>query len=454
MSDINSTPVSSRIQIGFFGCTNSGKSSLINAVTGQNVAIVSEKEGTTTDPVIKTMELGALGPVALVDTPGIDDATDIGDLRIKRAYEMFDRVDMAVLVADSTDLAGAAMSDPRLSGKVQEKFSIKKKQAKDTFTGNDNKKEVMRIAQLKALIDLCVEKKKPYIVVINKADIFGDFMYGKIPAPAFNTIALAVSATEGTGVEELKKELTELGKNVKTSQSNALVSDLIKEGDTVILVIPIDASAPKGRLILPQQQVIRDILDAGGNALCVKDTELEAFFKANVTGKGGLKPALVITDSQVFPFVADVVPDDIALTSFSILMARYKGELRTQVDGARTIDSLEDGDMVLIAEGCTHHKTCEDIGTVKLPVMLKKYTGKDVVIESTSGHGFPDDLKKYRLILHCGGCMLGNSEMQSRIEKAVEAGVPITNYGVAIAYMNGILERSVAPLPEILFDNP
>lgn len=444
---LNDTPVADRIQIGFFGCTNSGKSSLINAIAGQEVAVVSDKKGTTTDPVIKTMELGDLGPVALIDTPGLDDDTDIGELRVNRANEMFDRADIAVIVMDAEYMVGAATVNSELSKKVSSFKSEKKKIAEDTFNANDNKIELERIAVTRELINKCLENNKPFVIAVNKAELFGNLMKSTLSDPSYDAVTLPVSALKGMKLNELKEELIRKGKALEKSRERKLVSDLIEKGDTVILVIPLDESAPKGRLILPQQQVIRDILDTGGNAICIKDTELEAFFKANVTGNKGVSPKLVITDSQVFSYVAKVVPISIPLTSFSILMARYKGSLKAQLNGAKAIDKLQDGDTVLIAEGCTHHKTCDDIGTVKLPNMLKKYTGKDIIVENTSGHGFVEDLSEYSLILHCGGCMLGESEINARMQKAAAQDIPITNYGVAIAHMSGILKRSLEPLP-------
>lgn len=409
---LSDTPVSERIQIGFFGCTNAGKSSLINALTGQEVSVVSEKKGTTTDPVLKTMELGDLGPVAVIDTPGLDDDTDIGELRVKRSNEIFNRTDIAVVVIDALV------------------FNEKSKGFTDDF------------------IKKCKASGKPFVTAANKSENI----------PEQNTDlpenAIRVSAFEKTGLTELKEAIIDAGRDVKEKkQERRMVSDLIGSGDTVVLVIPIDESAPKGRLILPQQQVIRDVLEAGGNAVCIKDTELKEYFERR-TGwcdpgvQDATRPALVVTDSQVFKEVEKIVPAHIPLTSFSIIMARYKGTLEEQVNGAKLIDSLEDGDTVLVAEGCTHHRHCEDIGTVKLPRLLEKYTGKKINIETSSGHGYPEDLSKYKLILHCGGCMLNENEMQSRLRFAVERNVPITNYGIAIAYMNGILKRSLAPLPE------
>ena len=413
---LNDTPVSERIQIGFFGCTNAGKSSLINAITGQDVSVVSDKKGTTTDPVLKTMELGDLGPVAIIDTPGLDDDTDIGELRVKRSNEIFNRTDIAVIVTDVQD------TTEKTAGFVN------------------------------AFIKKCEDEEKPFVVAANKSENISENNHGS-PANA-----ISVSAVEKTGLNELKEAIIVAGKDVKKKKEERLmVSDLIESGDTVVLVIPIDESAPQGRLILPQQQVIRDVLEAGGNAVCIKDTELKEYFEKrpewNEPGMHDVTiPALVVTDSQVFKEVNDIVPEHIPLTSFSIIMARYKGTLAPQASGAKVIDTLEDGDTVLVAEGCTHHRHCEDIGTVKLPRLLMKYTGKKINIETSSGHGYPENLSKYKLILHCGGCMLNEKEMQSRMEYAGEKKVPITNYGVAIAYMNGILKRSIEPLPEFAIE--
>ncbi len=410
---LNDTPVSERIQIGFFGCTNAGKSSLINALTGQDVSVVSEKKGTTTDPVLKTMELGDLGPVAVIDTPGLDDDSDIGELRVKRSNEIFNRTDIAVIVIDAQDKS-------------------------------ETSKEF-----LKDFIKRCESAGKPYVLAANKSEGIKEDITGFGREPVY------VSAFEKTGLTELKKAIIAAGRDVKKRHEERLmVSDLINPGDTVVLVIPIDESAPKGRLILPQQQVIRDVLEAGGNAVCIKDTELKEYFERHPDwcdpSKDDItRPALVVTDSQVFKETDGIVPEHIPLTSFSIIMARYKGTLFPQVTGAKVIDTLEDGDTVLVAEGCTHHRHCEDIGTVKLPRLLAKYTGKKINIETSSGHGYPEDLSKYKLILHCGGCMLNEKEMQSRLMTAEEKKDPITNYGISIAYMNGILDRSIAPLPEI-----
>lgn len=440
MNSINSTPVSERIQIGFFGATNAGKSSLINAITGQEVSVVSDKKGTTTDPVIKTMELKGLGPVALIDTPGLGDDTEIGELREKRTREMLERSDMIVVVEDVQPFF---VSKCKLKSSDQSVSDHTHKKKNDLF-----QEELNNNKYLKEILEHCKKTNKPCVLVFNKADLPG--LSAEIQENLTIDIPfIAVSALQNRGIDKLKELLAETGKDLKNrKKKNRIVSDLLKKGDTVILVIPIDESAPEGRLILPQQQVIRDILDSGGNAVCIRDDELSEFFDKNVYSKN-LKPALVITDSQVFKKVSDIVHEDILLTSFSILMARYKGTLKEQVEGAVAIEDIKNGDKLLIAEGCTHHRQCEDIGTVKLPNMLKKYTGADFDIETSSGHGYPDDLKKYRLILHCGGCMLGESEVTSRIRKALDQGIPVVNYGVAIAYMSGILKRSLEPIPEV-----
>ena len=389
---LNSTPVSERVHIGFFGRRNAGKSSVVNAVTNQQISVVSDVKGTTTDPVTKTMELLPMGPVVIIDTPGFDDEGALGEQRVKRTKEVLNRVDVAVLIVDST------------VGK----------------TAADN--ELVRIFKSKQI---------PYVIAYNKCDItdtrFDD--------------GLAVSATENININLLKETIARLG---KTGNDRVICSDLVNEGDLVVLVIPIDTAAPKGRLILPQQQTIRDILDAGASALVVRDTEL-----SSLLGTVGADPKLVITDSQVFNKVKDIVPETIPLTSFSILMARYKGFLKTAVKGAAAIDTLRDGDKVLIAEGCTHHRQCDDIGTVKIPRWLKARTQKDIIIETASGKGFPDDLSPYKLIIHCGGCMLNEKEVSYRRKFAEDSGVPFTNYGTAIAYMQGILKRTLGVFPDI-----
>lgn len=389
---LNSTPSSERVHIGFFGKRNAGKSSVVNAVTNQQMSVVSDIKGTTTDPVTKAMELLPIGPVVIIDTPGFDDVGKLGELRVKRTKEILQSVDVAVLVVDSCE--GKTESD-------------------------------------KELIAIFKERNIPFIIAYNKSDISDNSIYSD---------GISVSAKTMHNIYALKEEIAKLG--VETINSKKICSDLICEGDMVVLVIPIDESAPKGRIILPQQQVLRDILDSGAAAIAVRDTELEITLKMLAK-----KPTLVITDSQAFASVSKIVPNDIPLTSFSILMARYKGFLKTAVRGAAAIDSLDDGDKILISEGCTHHRQCNDIGTVKLPRLIKNKTGKDIIFETSSGKGFPENLNEYKLILHCGGCMLNEREVQRRRELAEQASVPFTNYGIAIAYLNGILKRSIAPLP-------
>lgn len=394
MATLNDTPLGERVHIGFFGRRNAGKSSLVNAVTGQAMAVVSETAGTTTDPVEKTMELLPIGPVLIIDTPGTDDVGALGEKRVARAREVLDRTDIAVLVVDGA--VGPTADDRRL-------------------------------------LALFEEKQVPYLVVMNKCDV------GSARMPADS---IAVSARTGEGIEAFKKRLAAFG--VAERCPKILVGDLVMPGDIVVLVIPIDSSAPKGRLILPQQMVIRDLLDAGATALCAQPGQL-----AGVLADLKAPPKLVITDSQVFDAVAKIVPEAVPLTSFSILMARYKGFLALAVSGAAAIKNLKDGDRVLIAEGCTHHRQCEDIGTVKLPRWLEAYTGAHLIFETASGKGFPGDLTRYALVVHCGGCMLGERAVLSRMRQAAAQHVPVTNYGVAIAQMNGILARSLAILPSL-----
>lgn len=391
------TQSSERIHIGFFGMRNAGKSSLVNAVTEQNLAVVSDVPGTTTDPVKKTMELLPLGPVVIIDTPGLDDEGELGVLRVKKARQVLGYTDIAILCVD----ASVGMSDAD-----------------------------------KQLIESFVKRKVPYIVAYNKADLTE-----KRKALAENEIY--VSAKTGENIFELKEKTARLLKN--EGETKKLVSDLISPGDLVVLVIPIDAAAPKGRIILPQQQTLREILDSGATAICCRDSELEETLKAV-----SRKPKLVITDSQVFGKVSKIVPEDIMLTSFSILFARYKGSLEVLVRGAASLNRLKDGDTVLISEGCTHHRQCGDIGTQKLPMWISKYTGKNLSFEFTSGGEFPEELSQYALVLHCGGCMLNGREMKSRLGISEAEGIPMTNYGISIAIMNGILKRSLAPFPDIL----
>lgn len=391
---LNDTPQSERIHIGFFGRRNAGKSSLVNAITNQQISVVSDVKGTTTDPVTKAMELLPLGAVVIIDTPGFDDEGELGQMRVKRTKQVLNRADLAVLVIDAS-------------------------------TGKSQLDE--------ELISLFKEKNIPYLIAYNKSDLTGEKQYSD---------GIAVSSLSGFNINELKEEIAKLAKVDK--EQRVICSDLLKLGDIAVLVVPIDESAPKGRLILPQQQTIRDVLDAGASALVVKDTELEIILE-----ELGTKPEVVITDSQVFGKVSKIVPQDIKLTSFSILMARYKGFLDTAVKGAVAIENLKDGDKVLISEGCTHHRQCNDIGTVKLPNWLRKYTGKDIVIETSSGKGFPDDLSEYGLVIHCGGCMLNEREMQYRRKFAEDQNIPFTNYGIAIAYMQGILKRTLSVFPNL-----
>ena len=391
---LNDTPQSERIHIGFFGRRNAGKSSVVNAVTNQQISVVSDVKGTTTDPVTKAMELLPLGPVVIIDTPGFDDEGALGEMRVKRTKQVLNRVDVAVLVVDGT------------VGK----------------TGADNE-----------LIEIFNEKKIPYIVAYNKSDISE-----QTDCPD----GVAVSALDNTNIGLLKEKIAHLTKTDDTKMK--ICGDLLSEGDFAVLVVPIDSAAPKGRLILPQQQTVRDVLEAGAAAVVVRDTELKATLESL-----GKKPKVVITDSQAFESVSRDVPEDIYLTSFSILMARYKGFLKSAVEGATAIDRLKDGDKILISEGCTHHRQCDDIGTVKLPRWLRNYTGKELVFETSSGKGFPDDLSQYSLVIHCGGCMLNEREVQYRRKFAEDSEVPFTNYGTAIAFMQGILKRSLQIIPDI-----
>ncbi len=394
---LNSTPSGERIHIGFFGRRNAGKSSLVNAVTGQDLAVVSDTLGTTTDPVKKAMELLPLGPVMIIDTPGFDDEGALGELRIKKARQVLNNTDIAVLVVDASK--GMEECD-------------------------------------RQLLKLFQEKEINHIIAFNKSDLVPDH-------PPAGRDEIYVSAQTGAAVVALKERLSQLAPD--SSQLPRLVGDLLQPGALAVLVTPIDSSAPKGRMILPQQMMLRDVLDADGIALVTKETGLSAALAA-----APQTPALVITDSQVFAQVARDVPEEIPLTSFSILLARYKGFLMDAVQGVTAIDRLQDGDTILISEGCTHHRQCEDIGSVKLPRWLRDRTGKRLEIELSSGTGFPEDLSPYALIIHCGGCMLGGRELRFRMKCARDQGVPMTNYGIAIAYMQGILERCLSPLPEAL----
>ena len=418
---MNQTPVSERVHIGFFGKRNAGKSSVMNAVTGQDLAVVSDVKGTTTDPVYKTMELLPLGPVVMMDTPGIDDEGELGELRVKKSYQVLNKTDIAVVVIDGT--CGVSEEDLKITERIQ-------------------------------------KKNIPYIIVLNKCERFTQederLRVQENTASYLKTEKekiLLVSAADKSGIYELKEELGALkGKEEeelgalkgKEEEERKIVGDLLEPSDFVVLVVPIDSAAPKGRLILPQQQTIRDILDADASAIVVKETEL-----AGTLASLGRKPKMVITDSQVFGRVSKDTPKDILLTSFSILFARYKGNLEIMVHGVKALDILEDGDKVLISEGCTHHRQCDDIGTVKIPRWLKEYTGKELIIETSSGTEFPDDLGSYKMIIHCGGCMLNEREMKYRISCAQDQGIPIANYGMVIAYIHGILKRSLSPFPKI-----
>lgn len=395
---MNQTPASERIHIGFFGKRNAGKSSVVNKVTGQTVAIVSPVKGTTTDPVYKTMELLPMGPVMIIDTPGIDDEGRLGELRVKKTYQVLNKTDVAVLVVDGT--VGITDVD----------------------------QEMIRMFK---------EKDIPYIVVFNKKDLCEQCSNME------GVLSIWVSAEKGDGIHELKEKIAALSRQEESEKR--IVGDMILPGDFVVLVVPVDSAAPKGRLILPQQQTIRDILDAGGITVVVKDSEL----KDALDGLGR-KPKMVITDSQAFDKVSKITPEDIMLTSFSILFARYKGSLESTVKGAAGLNKLKDGDKVLISEGCTHHRQCEDIGTVKIPRWIERYTGKKLVYEWSSGTEFPEDLSDYSLVVHCGGCMLNEREMKYRQKQAGRQGIPMTNYGILIACTQGILKRSLMPFPEIL----
>lgn len=398
---LNSTPSSDRVHIGFFGKRNAGKSSVINAVTGQNLSIVSEVKGTTTDPVYKAMELLPLGPVMMIDTPGLDDEGALGNLRMQKSNQVLNKTDIAVLVVDAT------------SGLTDEDRTI-----------------IQRFRQ----------KSIPFLVVYNKLDLVGP------DSPSMNTEdvpadhVLWISSETGENIHELKELLA---KQVPAGLSKyPIVADLLKPADFVVLVVPIDSAAPKGRLILPQQQTIRDVLEAGAAAIVVKETELKETLKDI-----GKKPRLVITDSQAFDKVSAETPEDIPLTSFSILFARHKGDLELAVRGAAAIEKLQDEDTVLISEGCTHHRQCDDIGTKKLPRWMEQYTGKKLNFKFTSGTEFPEDFTQYKMVVHCGGCMLNEREMKYRLQCAEDQGIPITNYGILIAYMQGILKRCIAPFP-------
>ena len=402
---MNQTPASERVHISFFGKRNAGKSSVINAVTGQDLAIVSSVTGTTTDPVYKSMELLPLGPVVVIDTPGIDDEGELGALRVRKSYQVLNKTDIAILVVDST------------TGKGEEEF---------------------------ALLHKFHEKHIPYLVVYNKIDLLSVEEIKNL-AMSVRAGEVLASAADGMNIQELKEKIATL--KPEDTHQYPLIQDLIDPLDLVILVVPIDKAAPKGRLILPQQQTIRDILERGALSLVVRDTELKSTLDHFLAQ--GVCPKLVVTDSQAFARVSKAVPENITLTSFSILFSRYKGELETQLKGIAALSSIEDGDRILIAEGCTHHRQCGDIGTCKMPEWIRNYTGKKPVFEFTSGTEFPDDVSSYKMVVHCGGCMLNEREMKYRIACCQDQGVPITNYGILIAQVTGILKRSLGPFPEM-----
>ena len=401
---MNQTPSSERVHIGLFGKRNAGKSSVINAVTNQDIAIVSAVRGTTTDPVYKSMELLPLGPVMLIDTPGLDDEGELGALRVQKGLDVLRKTDIALLIVDGT--ARMSPEDERLEEELK-------------------------------------KRGLPYLVVFNKWDLVQEKSAGEENSGAEpeDERHIRVSARTGEGIQELKERLARM---VPAGKEKRLVGDLLEPQDLVVLVVPIDKAAPKGRLILPQQQTIRDVLESGAVSVVVREKELKETLK-----KLGTKPKLVITDSQVFGLVDRDTPEDILLTSFSILFARYKGNLAQAVRGAGALESLRDGDKILISEGCTHHRQCDDIGTVKLPRWIENYTGKKPEFVFTSGTGFERNLKEYHMIVHCGGCMLNEQEMQYRLKMAENQGVPMTNYGILIAYMKGILERSLQPFPDM-----
>lgn len=393
---MNDTPSGERLHIGFFGCRNAGKSSVVNAVTGQDLALVSDVAGTTTDPVSKAMELLPLGPVLVIDTPGVDDEGGLGKMRVERTKRVLEKTDCAVLIADAS--RGLNASD-------------------------------------RELLQIFKERGIPYVIAMNKCDLTG------VPQTASDK-EIFVSAKTGENIGALKDRIAAAAKRAESGRR--LVGDLLEKGDIAVLVVPIDSAAPKGRLILPQQQAIRDLLESGCIPMVCRESELELTLSACAK-----KPAMVITDSQAFKLVAEIVPQEIPLTSFSILMARYKGFLETAVKGVTALKDIRGGDKILISEGCTHHRQCGDIGTEKLPRWIRNFTGAQPQFEFSSGGGFPEELSQYKLVIHCGGCMLNASELTYRMKSAEKAGVPFTNYGTAIAYMNGILKRSLAPFPAL-----
>ena len=393
---MNDTPSGERLHIGFFGCRNAGKSSVVNAVTGQDLALVSDVAGTTTDPVSKAMELLPLGPVLVIDTPGVDDEGGLGKMRVERTKRVLEKTDCAVLIADAS--RGLNASD-------------------------------------RELLQIFKERGIPYVIAMNKCDLTG------VPQTASDK-EIFVSAKTGENIGALKDRIAAAAKRAESGRR--LVGDLLEKGDIAVLVVPIDSAAPKGRLILPQQQAIRDLLESGCIPMVCRESELELTLSACAK-----KPAMVITDSQAFKLVAEIVPQEIPLTSFSILMARYKGFLETAVKGVTALKDIRGGDKILISEGCTHHRQCGDIGTEKLPRWIRSFTGAQPQFEFSSGGDFPEEPSQYKLVIHCGSCMLNASELTYRMKSAEKAGVPFTNYGTAIAYMNGILKRSLAPFPAL-----
>ncbi len=457
---MNETPSSERVHIGFFGRRNAGKSSVVNAVTGQEMSVVSEVKGTTTDPVYKSMELLPMGPVVIIDTPGFDDEGALGELRVKRTKRILNRADCAVLIVDKT--VGKTAADEELTAIFREKqipyivaynkCDLTEGAEKTPVCAEEaevNKGEAPVCAEEpevnKGETPVCAEEpevNKEEAPVCAGEKLEKDVTAGGDAQAVCAENSIDISATEGINIHELKERIAVL---VKTDDMKLrLVGDLLQPGDLTVLVIPIDTAAPKGRLILPQQQVVRDVLEAGAISVVTRDTELALTLK-----KLGNPPAMVITDSQAFESVSRDTPPEIKLTSFSILMARYKGFLETAVRGVSAIEQLQDGDRILISEGCTHHRQCDDIGTFKIPRWLRQHTGKDLVIETSSGREFPENLNDYKLVIHCGGCMLNTREMLYRQKCAEDAGVPFTNYGITIAYMQGILKRSLEIFPQL-----
>lgn len=407
---LNDTPKGERVHIAVFGKRNAGKSSLINSITGQSLSIVSDVRGTTTDPVYKAMELLPLGPVMMIDTPGLDDVGELGALRIQKTKLVLNKTDIAILVLDGASVMGTAEND----------FAV----------------EMELLSQIQ-------KRNLPFLIVINKKELCPnlDQAVSKIKILTKVEDVLCVSADTKEGIYELKEKLSVMKQG---DEAGRIVGDLIEPNDFVVLVVPIDSAAPKGRLILPQQQTIRDVLESGAVSIVVREHELK-----DTLASLGKKPKLVITDSQAFRQVSKDTPEDVNLTSFSILFSRYKGNLEQQVRGVKAVEELKDGDCILMAEGCTHHRQCDDIGTVKIPRWLKEYTGKELKLETSSGTEFPEDLSRYKMVVHCGGCTLNRKEMQYRLKQAGEQEVPIVNYGILIAYMTGILKRSLEPFEEL-----